>query len=260
MHYLDDRNRLVAAPEPRWIASPKRVRAVFAGVPVADSTRAHLFRGGGPPVYYFPREDVRLDLLAPSGSETDAIGARALSDVSVGERSAPGAAWEYTETAPDCDFLQGMVSLRWGAMDAWFEENEEVFVHARDPFKRIDTVASARRVAVDAGGVRVADSGSPVILIEPGHPVRYYLPKADVRMELLRPSEKTSRCPYKGQAVYYSLDIDGALVEDVAWSYHFTTTESAKIGGLVCFFDERVDRVVVDGEDAPKPQTAWRRA
>lgn len=260
MNYLNEQNRLVSATEPRWIASPKRVRAVFAGEPVADSTRAFLFRGGGPPVYYFPKDDVRLDLLAPSGrSETDARGARALSDLRVGERAAEDAAWEYTETGDDVGFLLGMVSLKWGAMDAWFEENEEVFVHARDPFKRIDTVVSARRVEVVAAGEKVADSATPVMLLEPGHPVRYYLPKSDVRMDLLRPSDRVSRCPYKGQASYYSLDVGGEAVEDIAWSYHFTTAESVKIGGLVCFFDERVDAVVVDGREAPKPSTPWRR-
>ncbi len=260
MDYLDEQNRLASAPEPRWIASPKRVRAFFAGEPVVDSSRAFLFRGGGPPLYYFPKDDVRLDLLAPSGrSEADSRGARALSDVRAGGKVAENAAWEYTETAGDFGFLQGMVSLKWGAMDAWFEESEEVFVHARDPFKRIDTIASDRRVEIVAAGEKAADSSAPVILFEPGHPVRYYLPKADVRMELLRPSDRVSRCPYKGQANYYSLQVGSHFIENAAWSYHFTTAESAKIAGLVCFFNERVDAVLIDGREAPKPSTSWGR-
>ncbi len=255
MNYLDENNRLAAAPEPRWIATPKRVRAIFAGVPIADSRRAFLFRGGGPPLYYFPKDDIRLDLLAPSGrTENDPRSARALSDIRVGDRIAHDAAWEHPEPAPDAHFLHGMLSLRWSAMDAWFEENEEVFVHARDPFKRIDAVSSDRRVEVLAAGVKVADSNSPVILLEPGHPLRYYLPKTDIQMQLLRPSETTSRCPYKGQANYYSLQTADGVIDNAAWSYHFTTTESAKIAGLVCFFNERVDAIIIDGQEAPKPR------
>ncbi len=260
MDYLDEQNKLIAAPEPRWITSPKRVRAFFAGEPVVDSTRANLFRGGGPPVYYFPKDDVRQDLVVAAGrTESDARGERALSDVKAGDRVAEDAVWEYTQTAEDVAFLKGMVSLKWNAMDSWFEENEEVFVHARDPFKRIDIVNSARRVEVVVGGEKVANSSAPAILIEPGHPLRYYLPKADIRMDLLRPSETVSRCPYKGEASYYSLQVGGALVENAAWSYKYTTPESTKIAGLVCFFNERVDAIVVDGREIEKPATAWRR-
>lgn len=260
MDYLDENNRLFTAQEPRWIVSPKRVRAFFGGAPVVDSVRAHLFRGGGPPVYYFPKDDVRQDLAAPNGrAESNARGTMALYDVCAGGRVVEDAAWEYVETAGGVDFLKGMVSLRWGAMDAWFEENEEVYVHARDPFKRIDAVRSSRHVEVIAGGETVAASREPVILLEPGHPVRFYLPKADVRMDLLRPSETVSRCPYKGEARYYSLEVGGAFVEDAAWCYRYPAPEASKAAGLLCFFNERVDALRVDGEELAKPAARWRR-
>ncbi|MYA49554.1 MAG: DUF427 domain-containing protein [Chloroflexi bacterium] len=260
MDYLDENNRLIAAPEPRWITSPKRLRVFFGGEAIVDSTRANLFRGGGPPVYYFPKEDVRQGALTATGrTESNARGTMSLYDVQVGERSAEGAAWEYTETADDVPFLAGMLSFRWGEMDAWYEEEEEVFVHAKDPFKRIETFRSVRHVEVYAGGEKVADSSSPVVLLEPGHPLRYYLPKMDIRMDLMLPSETVSRCPYKGKADYYSVETGSGLLEDAAWCYKYPTTETAGVAGLVCFFNERVDAIHVDGEESEKPVTNWRR-
>lgn len=260
MDYLDEQNRLIAAPEPRWITSPKRLRVFFDGEPVVDSTRANLLRGGGPPVYYFPKDDVREGVLAPTGrTETNARGTMSLFDVSVGERTAEGAAWEYTEPAGDALFLAEMLAFRWNAMDAWYEEEEEVFVHAKDPFKRIETLRSNRRVEVHAAGGKIADSASPVVLIEPGHPMRYYLPKMDVRMDLLRATATESRCPYKGKANYYSVETESGLLEDAAWCYKYPTTETAAIAGMVCFFNERVDAIRVDGEELEKPVTNWRR-
>ena len=183
----------------------------------------------------------------------------ALFDVRVGERIAEGAAWEYTEPAGDVPFLAGMLAFRWNAMDAWYEEEEEVFVHAKDPFKRIETLRSNRRVEVYAAGGKVADSSSSVVLIEPGHPLRYYLPKMDVRMDLLRPTPTESRCPYKGKANYYSVETESGLLEDAAWCYKYPTTETAAVAGMVCFFNERVDAIRVDGEELEKPVTSWRR-
>ncbi len=260
MDYLDENNRLVTALEPRWITSPKRLRVFFGGETIVDTTRANLFRGGGPPVYYFPKDDVRQGALTATGrTETNARGTMSLYDVRVGERSAEGAAWEYTETADDVPFLARMLSFRWNEMDAWYEEEEEVFVHAKDPFKRIEAFRSNRRVEVYAGGEKVADSSAPVLLLEPGHPLRYYLPKMDVRMDLLAPSETLSRCPYKGRANYYSVETGSGLLEDAAWCYKYPTTESAAVAGLVCFFNERVDAIHVDGEEIEKPVTNWRR-
>ena len=260
MDYLDEQNRLIAAPEPRWITSPKRLRVFFGGAPVVDSARANLFRGGGPPVYYFPKDDVQPGALAATArTETNARGTMSLFDVRVGERIAEGAAWEYTEPAGDVPFLTGMLAFRWNAMDAWYEEEEEVFVHAKDPFKRIETLRSNRHVEVYAAAGKVADSSSSVLLIEPGHPLRYYIPKMDVRMDLLRPTPTESRCPYKGKANYYSVETESGLLEDAAWCYKYPTTETAAVAGMVCFFNERVDAICVDGQELEKPVTSWRR-
>lgn len=259
MDCLDAQHRLIAAPEPLWVRSPKRIRVRFSGETVADSTQARLFRPGGPPVYYFPRADLAQAALAPAGrTESDARGTKTRYDVRAGGRSAEGAAWEYVQPADGFAFLAGMVAFEWSAMDGWFEEEEEVFVHARDPFKRVEALKSSRRVEVYAAGEKVADSAAPTLLIEPGHPLRYYFPKTHARMDLLRPSATISRCAYKGEADYYSVRTPGGAVEDAAWSYKRPTPEVAGVAGMLCFFNERVDAILVDGEEQPKPSTAWR--
>ena len=248
MHYLDSRDRLVSAAEPLWVLSPKRIRAVFAGVTIVDSNTAYLFRGGGPPLYFFSKDEVRKDLIAATGrTATDSRGMTALLDIRVGDHIAKEAVTEYVDTTEGLEFLKGMVSIRWGEMDGWFEENEEVFVHARDPFKRIDIVRSDRHVEIVVGGAKIADTNRPVILIEPGHPIRYYLPKVDVRMDLLQPSETLSHCPYKGEAKYYSLQLAKDTTKDAAWCYEYPVQEASKIAGLLCFFNDRVDAIHVEG-------------
>ena len=259
--YVDESNRLIAAPTPRWMHSPKRIRVYLGGEAVADSVNAHLLREGGPPLYYFPESDVRMDLFKPSSFTKDSPvrGNATYWSIEAGGRIAEDAAWTYREPVAGADFLEGYVAFDWGKMDAWFEEKEEVFVHARDPFKRIDTVKTNRRVSVVVGGETVAETNGSVMLLEPGHPVRYYLPMADVRPEVLRPSETVSHCPYKGAANYYTIEVDGQRFEDVAWVYRYPTPESSKVTGMVCFFNERVDEIIVDGVPLPKPETAWRR-
>jgi uncharacterized protein (DUF427 family) len=132
-----------------------------------------------------------------------------------------------------------------------------VYVHARDPYKRVDVLHSSRHVRVVVAGEVVADTRRPRLLFETGLPTRYYLPRPDVRMDLLVSSATETRCPYKGIASYYSLRVGGTLVEDIAWSYRFPIPECAKIENLVCFFNERVEATYVDGEREAKPRTRW---
>ena len=256
--FVDNNNRLIAAPTPRWMHSPKRIRVLFNGQAVADSTNAHLLREGGPPVYYFPEADVRMDLLADSTFTKDSSirGNASYFSLTVDGRTSEDAAYTYREPVETAEFLRGYVVLDWSKMDAWFEEKEEVFVHARDPFKRIDTIKTDRHVTVTVSGRTVAETDESVMLLEPGHPIRYYLPKADVRMELLRPSETVSRCAYKGEAHYYSVQVGDELVENLAWSYRYPLAEASKIAGYICFPQGKVE-LYVDGELQEKPKTRW---
>ena len=105
----------------------------------------------------------------------------------------------------------------------------------------------AEHIRVEVDGITVADSRRPRILFETGLPPRYYLPLTDMRMDLLRPSDSETHCPYKGTASYWSVDTGRAEHRDIVWTYRFPLPESQKIAGLACFYTEKVD-LFVDGE------------
>ena len=241
-------------PTARWI------RGVFSGVTVIDSKRAILLRCQGTrrgrPTYYFPVEEVRMDLLSPSGTVTNDrhIGDATFLNLKVGDRVSEDAGWSFGEPfagedvergdAPD---LRGYVAFAWDKIDSWFEEAEEIFRHPRDPYKRVDCIPSTRHVKVTLGGETVAETDRPVLLFETGLRTRYYIPKIDIRMDLLRGSDTHTGCPYKGTASYYSVEAGGKTFEDIAWYYPQALPEASRIGGgYVCFYDERVDAFEVD--------------
>ncbi|MBB6675393.1 DUF427 domain-containing protein [Cohnella nanjingensis] len=231
--------------------TPKRLRVLLGGVAIADSRRALIVTESGRlPVYYFPENDVRTDLFEPSGKRKAhaALGEAVYWRVRAGGKLAEDAVWRYEPQGGDGAVLRGYYAFVWRLADAWYEEEEEVFVHARDPYSRIDAIPSSRHVRIVIGDTVVADSRRPVILYETGLTPRYYLPKADVRFDLLTPSETSSRCPYKGQARYWHARVNGRTVEDAVWSYDEALPEAREIAGRVGFYNERVDAVIVDGE------------
>jgi len=240
-------------PSARWV----RVR--FAGQMVADSRRVLLLREPGRvPLYYFPRPDIRADALVPAahGAPCPREGATCWT-VRIGDRVAEHAAWGYPAPSADRLALRNHVAFEWGQMDAWFEEDDEVYVHARDPYKRVDVLHSSRHVRVVVAGEVVADSRRPALLFETGLPARYYLPKADVRMDLLEETDTETRCPYKGVASYYAVRVGATVVADIAWCYRHPIPECSKIENLVCFYNERVDALYVDGALEARPRTRW---
>lgn len=246
-----------AAPIVRLEPTSKRVRAFLGGIAVADSTNVQLMlEGGRLPVYYFPVEDVRMDLLAP-GSRTATSptkGEATYFDIDAGEQLVPNAAWRYPGSPQVCPDLSGLVAFHWRLMDAWYEEDEEVLAHARDPYKRIDVLLSTRHVRLTAGDTLLGDSRNVRMLFETGMPVRYYLPREDVRFDELVDSDIVSACAYKGITSRYWSQRDGAL--HVAWSYERPKPEVGAIAGLVCFFNERVD-ITVDGVLQERPKTPF---
>lgn len=247
-------HRLEFEPTPRW------VRVMFGGETIADSKHVMLMRETGhPPVYYFPQEDVRMDLLVGTDRRTHCPykGDASYWSVNVGDRVAENAVWSYLDPLPHSPEIKGYMAFYWRKMDAWYEEEEEVFVHPRDPYKRVDVMPSSRHVRVILGGVMVAESHRPWLLFETGLPTRYYFPKEDVRMELFEPSESHTRCPYKGVADYWSAKIGEHVFKDIVWSYPDPIPECPKIKGLLSFFNEKVDAIYVDGELMPKPKTPW---
>jgi len=240
----------------------RRVRAMVRGTTVADSKHAQLLYLPPPfNAYAFPRDDVRWDLLSESKSGLNMPGLGEVQhwSVVVNEHVREGAAWTFPGPPPDLDALTGLVVLRWHLMDAWFEEDDEVFVHPRDPYHRVDVLNSSRQVAVTVGGELVAETRRPRLLFETSLPVRYYIPMLDVRTELLEPSPTITRCPYKGVASYWSVHAGGTTHPDLAWAYRAPIPECPKIENMIAFFNERVD-LDVDGERLQRPRTPWSEA
>ena len=226
-----------------------RIRAYSAGELVADAVAPlHVWEHGYFPQYYFLAPDIEVELVpAGHGPRSKVLGPSEVFDVVLGERRLPRAAQRHPE-APD-PAMREAVTFTWSAMDTWLEEDELLHTHARSPYVRLDALPSSRHVVVELGGVVVADSVRPVALMETGLPVRYYLPRADVRMDLLTPTDTTSHCPYKGESRYWSVAAGGVELADVVWGYDTPLPESVRLAGLVCFWPEKSADLVmtVDG-------------
>jgi uncharacterized protein (DUF427 family) len=236
----------------------KWIRAYLGGVLVADTTEPLLvWEAPYYPTYYIPVADVRTDLLEPDGGpgvHSPSRGEGRTYTIKADGREAVGAALRYEESP--LEELRDAIRIEWDAMDAWFEEDEQVFTHARDPYKRVDILPSSRHVRVEVDGVTVAESVKPTLLFETSLPTRYYLPKTHVRMELLTATDHESHCPYKGQAEWWSVRAGDELHENLAWSYRTPLPESQKIAGLVAFYNEKVD-IYVDGVLQQRPVTKF---
>lgn len=235
----------------------KRIRAYLGGELIADTVKPLLvWEKPYYPVYYFPESDVRLDLLTVTGETTrsPSRGDATLFTVATATAESRGAAYRHLDSP--VEELRNHIAFNWTAMDAWFEEDEEVYVHARDPYTRVDILPSSRHIEVVVDGVKVADSTAGRFLYETGLPTRYYLPKTDVRMDLLEATDLQTECPYKGVASYYDLIINGKRHDNVVWWYPFPAAESSRIAGYVAFYNEKLD-IYVDGELEERPRTVF---
>jgi len=241
--------------------TPKRIRVVVAGEAVADSRAAMIMsETGHQPVYYFPPADVRMDLLEPSDRRTRCPkkGEASYHSIRVGERLVESGAWYYPEPLDGAPPFGGMIAFYWSRMDQWFEEDEEVFVHPRDPYHRIDVLRSSRHVRAMLDGELLAESHRQLALFESNLPPRWYLPREDVSARLV-PSDTVTRCGYKGSASYYSVELaSGAVVKDLVWYYADPLPETAQIRDLLCLFNERID-IELDGQLQQRPFSAWSR-
>jgi uncharacterized protein (DUF427 family) len=225
----------------------KRIRVYVNGVAIADTLHPlYVWENPSYPAYYLPTIDVRTDLLVAtetvkhSPSRGDAVGFT----VRVGADERVDAAWQYRESP--IEELRDHIRFDWHAMDAWFEEDVEVFTHPRSPYTRIDILPTSRVVRVEANGVVLAESPRALVLHETGLAPRWYIPKVDVRMDLLDRTDEVSHCPYKGQAEYWSARVGDKVEENVVWSYRTPLPESERVAGHLAFYDERVN-VFVDG-------------
>jgi uncharacterized protein (DUF427 family) len=266
--------------ELRYEPTGKRIRAVLGGGTAVDSSRAVLVWEPRRivPSYAVPAGDIRGELAtaAAASGDTQEAGVRipALSgrpvltpadpfaahtaegqvvDVRALGQDRPGAGFRLAD--PD---LAEYIVLDFGAFDGWLEEDEPNVAHPRDPFHRIDVLASSRHVRLELDGQVLAESSRPMLLFETMLPVRYYLPREDLRAGL-SPSDTRTYCAYKGQASYWSVTVGDRVLSDIAWTYQQPLHDAAQVRGLTAFFDERVD-VVVDDELHERPITPWSPA
>jgi uncharacterized protein (DUF427 family) len=238
---------------------PRRIRAFLGGEQVLDTTRArYVWELPYYPQYYIPVDDVRRELLAGQGhSQQTRRGTAEVHDLRAGSEHRPDAARLYTSSP--IDGVAGTVRFEWDALDAWFEEDEQVFVHPRSPYVRVDALRSARTVRVELDGTVLAESAAPVMVFETGLPTRYYLDRTAVRFEHLVPSGTVTACPYKGTTSgYWSISAGETVQADLAWAYDFPTRQLLPITGMIAFYNEKVD-TFLDGRLLERPQTHFSR-
>jgi uncharacterized protein (DUF427 family) len=164
--------------------------------------------------------------------------------------------WNYPHPFVDCVEVTNLVAFYWDKMDAWFEEDQQVFIGPKDPYTRVDSRVTSRHVEVTINGELVADTTQSIMLLETGQPHRYYIPKSDIRMELLRATDRVMESPYKGTATYYNVEAGGSTADLVAWCYEDATEECAKIADHICFPQGKV-QMSVDGTLQVKPASRW---
>ncbi|WP_203453542.1 DUF427 domain-containing protein [Jiangella aurantiaca] len=265
-----------ALPELRFEPSPKRVRALVGGQTWADTTTAMVVWEPRRivPGYAVPEADLDAELLpADPSPEAEAHPVRMDADgppvldprTPFSVRSTPGeplslrrggTTLEAAGFRADDRDLAGYVLLDYAAFDQWLEEDDQNFAHARDPFKRIDVRSTSRHLVISVDGVVLAESTRAKLLFETHLPVRTYLPREDVRMDLLVPSDTRSWCAYKGQARYWSAQVNSQVRRNLAWSYEQPLSDGVEVKDRMTFFDEKVD-VTVDGKPRPRPVSPW---
>ena len=234
---------------------PRRVRAILGGHVIFDTVGAlYVFEWPFYPQYYVPIGDVDRDWLVDEGRSQQLKRGRAQRyGLRVGDLQRSGCGHLYTESG--IAGLTGTIRFDWDALEHWFEEDEEVFVHPRNPYSRVDALRSTRHVRIELDGVTLAESSSPVVLFETGLPTRYYVNRTEIDESHLVPSTTVTRCPYKGTTTaYWSALVGERRYPDIAWSYDFPTREALPIAGLVAFYNEHTD-ISVDARRLVRPTT-----
>ena len=238
---------------------PRRIRAVLGGEVVLDTTNAlYVWEWPFYPQYYIPVADLKPDVLADEHhTQHLQFGTARRHGLRAGEISRPAAARVYTDDA--LDGLADTARFDWDALDAWFEEDEEVFVHPRNPYTRVDALRSTRAVRIELDGAVLAESASPVMVFETGLPTRYYVNRTEVNLEHLQPTATVTSCPYKGKTSgYWSVRTRRTIHPDLAWSYDFPTRQLLPIAGMIAFYNEKVD-ISIDGKRLERPVTHFSR-
>ncbi|GAB3437025.1 DUF427 domain-containing protein [Flindersiella endophytica] len=227
---------------------PRRVRATFGGMVVIDSDQAMLLHETGLlPQLYVPWEHVAA-VVKPTDHHTHCPfkGDASYWSIAVGDRTAENAIWSYPEPIQESGWLLGYAAAYWDKLDAWYDEDEQVRGHIRDPYHRIDVRRMSRAVKVTLDGHLVAESDRALVLSETGLPNRYYIHPGDVRTELFKSSDTQTHCPYKGDASYLTLHLQDRELEDAAWLYSEPYDGVSAIRDHICFYDEKGFDVQLD--------------
>jgi len=241
-----DSNYEIHGPTHRilWDRFPRRVRAELGSETVLDTTNGRLLHESQMrPVLYVPEADVAGELLEPTDTRTTCPfkGEASYWSVRAGDRLAKDAVWAYPEPNGEAPWLAGHYAFYWDKLDAWYDEDEQVFGHLRDPFHRVDVRPTSRRVTVSGNGEPLAESGRAMVLSETGLPNRIYIPLEDVREGLLEPSDTHTHCSYKGEASYWSVNAGERRLEDAVFGYPEPFDDAIRIGGFVCFLHDDVE-------------------
>ncbi|MGI5211669.1 DUF427 domain-containing protein [Plantactinospora sp. CA-290183] len=238
---------------------PRRIRAVLNGRVALDTVHArYVWEWPNYPHYYVPLADVDQSLLVDEQDvQQFPQGLARQYGIRSGDVRRSGVV--RVHTAKSLPGLADMVRFEWDVFDSWFEEDEEVFVHPRNPYTRVDALRSTRGVRIELDGVLLAESSSPVMVFETGLPTRYYLNRTEVDFSHLVPSNTASACPYKGRtSAYWSARIGDTTYPDLAWSYGYPTGSLLRIAGLIAFYNEKTD-VTLDGARLDRPETLWSK-
>jgi uncharacterized protein (DUF427 family) len=237
--------------------TPKRIRVEVGGEVIADSRHAFILHESGlQPTYYFPPEDVRADALEPTDRHTHCPkkGDASYYTIQAGGETVENGAWYYPAPLDDAPFLKDLVAFYFDRMGRWLEEGEEIGVHPRDPYHRVDVMSTDRHIRVSLHGELLAETDRATALFESNLPPRWYIPRDDV-VASLEPSATVTRCPYKGAASYYTVaGVDGG--KDLIWYYEQPLAEVGRITGLLCFYNEKVE-IELDGELQERPESPF---
>jgi uncharacterized protein (DUF427 family) len=242
-------NFTIDGPQHKLLATPlpRRIRAELGGLIVIDTEGALLLHETGlKTALYIPIDDVAPGLLDRTDLTTHCPfkGDASYRTITVDDGVAENALWVYDEPLQDAAWLRGYAGVYLDRLDRWYDEDEEVQGFP-DPYHRVDVRRSSRRVEVRARDQLIATSERPLLLSETGLANRFYLPRADVKVRLHGPTDKSSWCPYKGTASYWNVELpDGTVLHDAAWSYETPYPESAPVLGLLSFWGDEVDVLV----------------
>lgn len=251
----------------KTLPTPRKVQLLFGGVYILRTTKAvYVWEHPFYPQFYVPLSE--LVAASESGSfELEEVEKFRAEDgkhvatqyvIRVPKTIATNQIVAFSdELHGNAEQLKGLVKIEFGVCQ-WFEEDTPIHVHPKDPFKRVDVLQSTRDIKVSVDGQMIAHTTTSMHLYETGLPCRFYIPLTSIDPTVLRPSDMRTKCPYKGEAEYYNVEVNGKLHENLFWYYTRPNVEVSKVEGLVCPYNERVD-IELDGQKLERPETHFGR-